>query len=95
MWHWVRIRAVDTHGNVLPFYQEPVRITAEGDIAIIGPDTIALQGGMGGTYVKTSWEIRSGNFVITVPDRRGNKDTVSGYGLISGENQRERIRVTL
>ena len=39
--------------------------------------------------------IRSGNFVITVPDRRGNKDTVSGYGLISGENQRERIRVTL
>mgnify|MGYP005878808267 FL=1 len=49
----VRIRAVDAHGNVLPFYQEPVRITAEGDIAIIGPDTIALQGGMGGTYVKS------------------------------------------
>ena len=50
----VRIRAVDDHGNVLPFYQEPVRITAEGDIAIIGPDTIALQGGMGGTYVKST-----------------------------------------
>lgn len=66
----------------------------EGDIAIIGPDTIALQGGMGGTYVKVlGYPVR--NFVITVPDRRGNKDTVSGYGLISGENQRERIRVTL
>ena len=49
----VRIRAVDDHGNVLPFYQEPVRLIAEGDISIIGPDTIALQGGMGGTYIKS------------------------------------------
>ena len=50
----VRIRAVDDHGNVLPFYQEPVRLITEGDISIIGPDTIALQGGMGGTYVKST-----------------------------------------
>lgn len=50
----VRIHAVDDHGNVLPFYQEPVRLIAEGDISIIGPDTIALQGGMGGTYVKST-----------------------------------------
>lgn len=49
----VRIRAVDDHGNVLPFYQEPVRLITEGDISIIGPDTIALQGGMGGTCVKS------------------------------------------
>ena len=49
----VRIRAVDDHGNVLPFYQEPVLLIKEGDISIIGPDTIALQGGMGGTYVKS------------------------------------------
>ena len=49
----VRIRAVDDHGNVLPFYQEPVRLITEGDISIIEPDTIALQGGMGGTYVKS------------------------------------------
>lgn len=49
----VRIRAVDDHGNVLPFYQEPIRLITEGDISIIGPDTIALQGGMGGTYVKS------------------------------------------
>lgn len=50
----VRIRAMDDHGNVLPFYQEPVRLITEGDISIIGPDTIALQGGMGGTYVKST-----------------------------------------
>ena len=50
----VRIRAMDDHGNVLPFYQEPVRLITEGDISIIGPDTIALQGGMGRTYVKST-----------------------------------------
>ena len=50
----VRIRAVDDHGNVLPFYQDPVRLIPEGDISIIGPDTIALQGGIGGTYVKST-----------------------------------------
>ena len=60
----VRIRAVDAHGNVLPFYQEPVRITAEGDIAIIGPDTIALQGGMGGTYVKSLGRSGQGTLLL-------------------------------
>ena len=60
----VRLRAVDTHGNVLPFYQEPVRITTEGDIAIIGPDTIALQGGMGGTYVRSLGKNGQGTLIL-------------------------------
>ncbi len=60
----VRIRAVDAHGNVLPFYQEPVQLVAEGDIAIIGPDTIALQGGMGGTYVKSLGKSGQGTLSI-------------------------------
>ena len=60
----VRIRAVDDHGNVLPFYQEPVRLIAEGDISIIGPDTIALQGGMGGTYVKSAGRSGQGALLL-------------------------------
>ena len=60
----VRIRAVDDHGNVLPFYQEPVRLIAEGDISIIGPDTIALQGGMGGTYVKSTGRSGQGTLLL-------------------------------
>lgn len=63
----VRIRAVDDHGNVLPFYQEPVRLITEGDISIIGPDTIALQGGMGGTYVKSTG--RSGRGALLLQSR--------------------------
>ena len=63
----VRIRAVDDHGNVLPFYQEPVHLITEGDISIIGPDTIALQGGMGGTYVKSLG--RSGQGALLLQSR--------------------------
>lgn len=60
----VRIRAVDDHGNVLPFYQEPVCLITEGDISIIGPDTIALQGGMGGTYVKSTGKSGRGALLL-------------------------------
>ena len=49
----IRIQAKDEYGNVLPFFQEPVFLEAEGPIAIIGPTVISLNGGMGGTYVKT------------------------------------------
>ncbi|MFR8844544.1 MAG: hypothetical protein ACLVGL_05515 [Waltera sp.] len=73
----MRIRAVDDHGNVLPFYQEPVRLIAEGDISIIGPDTIALQGGMGGTYVKSTGRSGQGAFAVAVTDGRGSTDTFS------------------
>lgn len=50
----VRIRAVDEHGNVLPFYNEPVQLCVEGEGELIGPDLIAFSGGMSGTYVKTT-----------------------------------------
>lgn len=49
----VRIRAVDENGNLLPYFQDPIRIEAEGPIQLIGPDLISLKGGMGGFYVKT------------------------------------------
>ena len=50
----VRILAVDENGNVLSFFQEPVTFRTEGNIELIGPQTVCLAGGMGGTYVKTS-----------------------------------------
>lgn len=50
----VRIEAQDEHGNLLSFYNEPVCFETEGPITLIGPQIAALQGGMGGTYVKTT-----------------------------------------
>lgn len=49
----VRIRAVDENGNVLPYFNEPLQFETEGPIELIGPDVCSLQGGMGGTYVKS------------------------------------------
>lgn len=49
----VRIKMTDEHGNVLPFFNEPVVLESEGPIEIIGPKVISLQGGMGGTYIRT------------------------------------------
>ena len=49
----IQIKAIDDNGNVLPYYQEAVRLEAEGPIEIIGPKYVTLRGGMSGTYVKT------------------------------------------
>lgn len=40
----VRIQAQDEHGNILPFYNEPLTFETEGPIEIIGPKTVALPG---------------------------------------------------
>ena len=61
----VRIQAVDENGNLLPYFQEPVQLKCEGAIEIIGPDIISLQGGMGGTYVKTIGKTGSGKLMIS------------------------------
>ena len=49
----IRIRAVDQDGNVLPFADLPVKIETEGPVELIGPELIALRGGMSGTYIRT------------------------------------------
>lgn len=49
----VRIRAVDEHGNLAPYWQEPVILKCAGPIVLIGPEIISLKGGSGGCYVKT------------------------------------------
>ena len=61
----VRICMTDEHGNVLPFFNEPVVLRTEGDIEIIGPKVISLQGGMGGTYVKTVGTVGAGTLYVT------------------------------
>ncbi len=63
----VRILAVDENGNVLSFFQEPVTFRTEGKIERIGPQTVCLAGGMGGTYVKTCGEAGEGVLHIDCP----------------------------
>lgn len=49
----VRLRAIDENGNLLPFCGEPIMISVDGPLQIVGPDLTSLRGGMGGFYVKT------------------------------------------
>ncbi|MBP3595529.1 MAG: glycoside hydrolase family 2 protein [Lachnospiraceae bacterium] len=52
----VRFRMESEKNNLLPFNQDIITLSAEGPVEIIGPKTISLRGGMGGTYVKTTGE---------------------------------------
>lgn len=49
----IRIRVLDANGNVTPYAQIPLRLQLEGDAELIGPDILAAEGGMCGTYVRT------------------------------------------
>ena len=60
----VRIQAVDEYENILYFCCEPLKVTAEGPIEIIGPAMISLKGGQAGVYVRTTGE--SGNALLKI-----------------------------
>ncbi len=61
----VRFRMESEKNNLLPFNQDIITLSAEGPIEIIGPKTISLRGGMGGTYVKTTGEAGEAKLVVT------------------------------
>ena len=50
----VRVAMTDQNGNVLPFYNGALRITAEGPIRLIGAEHNMLRGGLGGVIVRTA-----------------------------------------
>jgi len=61
----VRIRILDEHGNVAPYAQLPVRFSLEGDALLVGPDVVTAEGGMTGTYVKTTGKTGEAKLTIT------------------------------
>lgn len=60
----VRITAIDANGNQLYYFNDPVTVEVEGPVEIIGPKTFALNGGMGGTYIKTTGETGAAKLVV-------------------------------
>lgn len=59
-----RITFVDQNGNVLPFFQEPMKVSTEGNIELIGPDVVSAKGGMSGVYVKTTGKSGTGVLIL-------------------------------
>ncbi|MGM9550376.1 MAG: glycoside hydrolase family 2 protein [Faecousia sp.] len=60
----VRVRILDEFGNPAPYAQLPVTFRLEGAAELVGPETVTAEGGMTGTYVKTTGE--TGTAVLTV-----------------------------
>lgn len=64
----VRIWAADAEGNRLYVCNDPVVLETEGPVALIGPPVISLQGGAGGTYVKTLGQAGRAVLTARLPD---------------------------
>lgn len=60
----VRVRILDEYSTPAPYAQLPVRFSLTGAAALIGPDTVTAEGGMTGTYVRTTGE--SGEAVLRI-----------------------------
>ena len=50
----LRIRVVDANDNTASYAQIPVKLTLEGEAELVGPDILAAEGGMCGTYIRTT-----------------------------------------
>lgn len=61
----IRIKVVSEDGNILPFANTTVFLKTTGEISVIGPEVITLEGGMGGTYVRTNGSTGEGMLTIT------------------------------
>ncbi|MCQ2516938.1 MAG: glycoside hydrolase family 2 protein [Saccharofermentans sp.] len=61
----VRIKATDEMGNILPFFGNPISLRVEGQAELIGPSVVNLQGGMGGTYIKTIGKTGKAKLIIS------------------------------
>ena len=61
----VRLYDKDENGNILHFSNDPISFSTVGPIELIGPSVISLQGGMGGTYIKTTGKTGSAKLIIT------------------------------
>ncbi|NLL63863.1 MAG: glycoside hydrolase family 2 protein [Ruminococcaceae bacterium] len=81
----IRIRMCDEYGNILPFYNGPIAISTKGGIEIIGPNEISLQGGMGGTYVKTTGKESKG--VLEIKTNTGEKASIDFEIIVNKENE--------
>ncbi|MCR5214306.1 MAG: glycoside hydrolase family 2 protein [Eubacterium sp.] len=61
----IRILNKDNYGNILHFSNDPVTFSTIGPIEVIGPQIISLQGGMGGTYIKTTGKAGEARLIVT------------------------------
>lgn len=80
----IRIRILDGYENPAVYAQLPVKLIAEGPIEIVGPDVITAEGGMCGTYIRTTGT--EGTAKVTI-SAEGLADTTAVFTVYGKENR--------
>ena len=70
----VRIRVLDANGNIAPYAQIPVLLKLEGEAELVGPAAVTAEGGMCGTYIRTTG--RKGEATLTISTAQTESVTV-------------------
>ena len=60
----VRIRVLDELGNPAPYAQLSIQLKVRGPVELVGPESVSAEGGMCGTYVRTTG--RAGRASLTL-----------------------------
>ena len=63
----VRIRILDENDNLAPYAQLPIRLTVNGPIELLNPDTIVAEGGSTGLYLRTKGQPGEATLTIRSP----------------------------
>jgi beta-galactosidase len=71
----VVVRALDQCGNLLPYFEEPVMLSLEGQGRIIGPSEHTLKGGATGFWIEAGEA--KGKLELTVKSRRFDTQSIT------------------
>ena len=63
----VHLECRDERGNRIPTAFDPVLLTTEGPIQVVGPRAVSLEGGAFGTFVRTVGETGEGVLTLSSP----------------------------
>ena len=63
----VHLECRDERGNRIPTASDPILLTTEGPIQVVGPRAVSLEGGAFGTYVRTVGQTGEGVLTLTSP----------------------------
>lgn len=64
----IRVQVKDEYHNLASYAQLPLNFITTGPIEIVGPSTVVTEGGMTGTYIKTTGEEGEAILTISTPD---------------------------
>ena len=63
----IHLECKDERGNRIPTATDPILLTTEGPIQVVGPRAVSLEGGAFGTYVRTVGQTGEGVLTLTSP----------------------------